>query len=78
MVITLDPREDLKIKSPDNGIEVVVVSDGNISEFSCKICGINETIIDNYLSKSKTNLKDVFILLCDQNHNFTLIRKDKK
>ena len=48
--------EELGIKTNDKGLEVVVISDGEISKYSLKICGLNRDWLFDILKKENTEL----------------------
>lgn len=66
----------LGIVVPDNGIEAVVISDGEISDFSISLCGLSREWIDGVLKGEHLELKDVFIMTADKNKNYNLIKKE--
>ncbi len=66
---------DMGIQPQDNGLEVVVVSDGRISSGSLQLCGKDSAWVEKTLKKEKTALKEVFILTANSTGQYTLIRK---
>lgn len=68
--------ENLKLKTHNSGIEVVVVSDGIISDSSCKVYGISKKDIDNRLKKSNMDLKNVFIMTVNKDNKYKIIERD--
>ncbi len=66
---------DMGIQPQDNGLEVVVVSDGRISTGSLQLCGKDSAWVEKTLKKEKTALKEVFILTANSTGQYTLIRK---
>ncbi|MCI7085469.1 MAG: DUF421 domain-containing protein [bacterium] len=69
---------DMGIEIPDNGIEVVVISDGEYLDNSIKLCGINKDKLNKILSKNKVKKDGVFIMTCDKTGNYNIIEKEKK
>lgn len=61
----------------NNGISVVIVSDGQISEHSFPLCNKNLKWVENTLKKEKIDLKDVFLLTCDKSNNYNIVRKEQ-
>ena len=57
--------EELGIKTNDKGLEVVVISDGEISKYSLKICGLNRDWLFDILKKENTELNDVFLMIAN-------------
>ena len=57
--------EELGIKTNDKGLEVVVISDGEISKYSLKICGLNRDWLFDILKKENIELNDVFLMIAN-------------
>ena len=70
--------EDLNIHIPDNGIEVVVINDGELLENSVKLCELTSKKILKILEKNQLSIRDVFIMTADRTENYKIIRKDNK
>lgn len=66
----------LGIVIPDNGIEAVIISDGEISEFSVSLCGLSKEWIDGILQGQNIALEDVFIMTADKHRNYNIIKKE--
>ncbi len=66
----------LGINPPDNGIETVVISDGEISEFSLSLCKLSESWVKKILREKNIDINDVFIMTADKNKNFNIIKKE--
>lgn len=66
----------LGIVIPDNGIETVVISDGEISEFSLSLCNLSKEWIDGILQGQNIRLEDVFIMTADKQRNFHIVPKE--
>ncbi|MCI9272395.1 MAG: DUF421 domain-containing protein [Clostridiales bacterium] len=66
----------LGIVIPDNGIEAVIISDGEISEFSVSLCGLSREWIDGILQGQNIALEDVFIMTADKQRNYNIIKKE--
>ncbi len=58
--------EELGIKTNDKGLEVVVISDGEISKYSLKICGLNRDWLFDILKKGKHRTKRCFPYDCQR------------
>ena len=69
--------EQLGLEVPDNGIEAVVISDGELVESALALCGQNKTGIDNILKKNNKSIPDIFIMTIDGLGNYKLIEKEK-
>ena len=67
---------DMGVKVKDEGLEVVVVSDGDLSVGSMHLCGKNEEWIRSILKSEAVPLPEVFILTVNTAGHYTLIRRD--
>ncbi|MEE0762545.1 MAG: DUF421 domain-containing protein [Acutalibacteraceae bacterium] len=67
-----------KIKTKDDGIEAVVINDGEILSNSLKLCGMNEEILVKRLSELKLRKEDIFILTADKKKITSIILKESK
>ena len=70
--------EELGIKTNDKGLEVVVISDGDISKYSLKICGLNRDWLFDILKKENTELNDVFLMIANGQGEYKIIEKERK
>ncbi len=68
----------LGIVVPDNGIECVVISDGQISNFSLSLCRLSEDWIKGVLKGEGVEQSDVFIMTADCKRNYRIIRKQDR
>lgn len=70
--------EELGIKTNDKGLEVVVISDGEISKYSLKICALNRDWLFDILKKENTELNDVFLMIANGQGEYKIIEKERK
>lgn len=70
--------EELGIKTNDKGLEVVVISDGEISKYSLKICGLNRDWLFDILKKENIELNDVFLMIANGQGEYKIIEKERK
>lgn len=70
--------EELGIKTNDKGLEVVIISDGEISKYSLKICGLNRDWLFDILKKENTELNDVFLMIANGQGEYKIIEKERK
>ena len=68
----------LGIVAPDDDFYSVVVSDGEISEFSASLCGVSNQWIDGVLKAEKLNLNDVFIMTVNKSKDYYVVKKEDK
>ena len=66
----------LGIEVPDDGIDAVVVSDGEISDFSLSLCGLSKPWIDEVLKGENVDIGDVFIMTANKNKQYNIIKKE--
>ena len=61
---------------PDNSLLGIVISDGEISEFSVSLCGLTQEWIHGILQGEKIDQKDVFLMTADREKNYHIIKKE--
>ncbi len=69
--------EDLSIKIEDKGIEAVVISDGEISKYSLKVCRLDREWVFKQLKKENVDIKDVFLMIANRNGEYKIIEKER-
>lgn len=67
-----------KIKTTDDGIEAVVINDGEVLSNSLKLCGMDEAQLEEKLNQLKLKREDIFILSADKKKITSIILKEKK
>ena len=70
--------EELGIKTNDKGLEVVIISDVEISKCSLKICGLSRDWLFDTLKKENTELNDVFLMIANGQGEYKIIEKECK
>lgn len=70
--------KDAGVKPKETGLEVVVISDGDLSEASMALCGWNAERVKRTLEREKTPLGEVFIMTADESGAYTLIRRNSE
>lgn len=70
--------EQLSISVQDNGIEAVIISDGELLKNSMRLCNIDAKWINEILSQEQLTKDDVMIMTANRLKEYTIIRKDKK
>lgn len=68
---------DLKIKKQDKGIEAVVISDGERSDYSMKLCGVDDAWLSKTLDQNKVEQKNVFMMTTNKKREYQIILKEK-
>ncbi len=66
----------LGITVPKTAIETVVISDGEISDFSLSLCSLTKEWVYEILSKEGLLLKDIFIMTANKEKKFNIIKKE--
>lgn len=66
----------LGISVPEEKVDAVVVSDGNISDFALSLCELNEEWLEGILQNQKVKLKDIFIMTANKSKEFQIIKKE--
>lgn len=66
----------LPMKNFSKSPPVILISDGKIVSDSTKYCEIDEKWIINKLKKEKCNLKDVFIMTCNKEKEYNIIKRN--
>lgn len=69
-------NKDLQLKADDKGLETVIISDGEISEFSALLCGLDKKWIDMTLKSHNLTQKEVYLMTADQNKKYNIILKN--
>lgn len=67
--------EDFNIKIPDEGLEVVVINDGEFLKSSMDINNTSVKEIENIIKREKVKLKDIFIMTYNKKGDYNIIRK---
>lgn len=67
--------EDFNIKIPDEGLEVVVINDGEYLKSSMDINNTSVKEIENIIKREKVKLKDIFIMTYNKKGDYNIIRK---
>ncbi|WP_322201287.1 DUF421 domain-containing protein [Acutalibacter intestini] len=66
------------VKAPAEALEVVVISDGKISQNSLKLCGHTPSWLLEQLKDQGAQLEDVFIMTARTDGKQQIIRKEKR
>lgn len=66
-----------KIKTKDDGIEAVVINDGEILSNSLKLCNMSEDNLLEHLKRLKLNKEEIFILTADKKKITSIILKER-
>lgn len=67
--------EDLNIEISDEGLEVVVINDGEYLKSSMEINNTSVEEIENIIKREKVKLKDIFIMTYNKKGDYNIIRK---
>ncbi len=70
--------EEMGIEIKDKGLEAVVISDGEISKCSLRICGLNREWLIDKLKKENIKLNDVFLMIANRQGEYKIVKKELK
>ncbi len=70
--------KDLSLNTPDNGIPMIIISDGRISRWGLDVCRLSEEWVNTTLAENNVAIDDVFLLLADREKTYHLIRKEEE
>lgn len=68
---------DIGVSAKDTGPDLVVISDGKLSNEALELSGQDEQSVKNMLKKEKTSMEEVFILALDPHGNYVMVKKEK-
>ena len=68
----------LGIVIPDKGIDTVVISDGEICNFSLSVCGLSRDWVEGVLKGENIKMNEVFIMTANKTKEYHIIKKEIK
>lgn len=74
----LPNAEESGVTIPDDKIEAVVISDGELLRSSLNLCGQTEAVVKKILQKDHAELSDVFLMTLDGSGSHHIILKETK
>ena len=72
----LPNAEESGVTIPDDKIESVVISDGELLRSSLQLCGQSEAAVTTILKENHTDIKSVFLMTLDGSGNYHIIPKE--
>lgn len=66
----------LGIQVPKASVDTVVVSDGNICDFSLKVCGLDRKWVEEIAGSQGVDIKDIFIMTANKTKKYNIIKKE--
>ncbi len=66
---------DVKSNLPDNGMPVVVVSDGRLSDWGLQLCGLDANWVQTLLDKKHCPQQEVFLLTATKTGSYFLLTR---
>ena len=66
----------LGLSPPDTGMEVVIISDGEYSDSSLRLCGKNRQWVQEILKRRGIFPKQIFIMTANSNGDYTIIPRE--
>lgn len=67
---------DLDVKTARANLNLAIVSDGKINEYSLSLCSLDEKWLNKTLEENKTKINEIFIMTANQSKKFNIIKKD--
>lgn len=68
---------DIQAVGPDNGMPLVVVSDGKSQTWAMQVCGVDEAWISGILTENACPRDEVFLMTATKTRDYCLIRKQE-
>ena len=68
---------DIDCVPPDEGLPLVVLSDGQYSDWAMQLCHIQKEWVEKILRKNKCSQEDVFLMTVNKSKEYYIIRKDE-
>ena len=68
--------KDMNIYPEDNGIPMIIISDGSLSQWGLKVCDVDEDWVNRILIENNCSMQDVFLLFADRSKTYHIIKKD--
>lgn len=72
----LPNAEESGVTIPDDKLEAVVISDGELLRSSLRLCGQNEAAVTAILQENHTDIQAVFLMTLDGSGNYHIIPKE--
>lgn len=66
----------LGVVTPESGVEMVVVSDGEISDFALSVCDLSREWVEKIVKSQNIKLSEIFIMTADKDKKYNIIRKE--
>ncbi len=65
----------LGVQTRDNGMQAVIISDGNIADSSMQFCELSRQWLKQTLIREHVQLKDIFIMTANRGKKYNIIKK---
>ena len=69
---------DLQAVPPDNGMPLVVISDGIFCHWTMDLCGVTEKWVEKVLKRNKCEQNEVFLMTVNKAHEYFILKKEEK
>ena len=69
--------ETLKVKTQEVVLDLAVISNGKINDYSLELCSLDKNWINKTLKEEKINIEEIFLMTANKNKKFNIIKKDK-
>lgn len=70
--------QDLQLKTAQDGVPYLVISDGKIIRSALRLCGITEKQLHTRLRAQAVRVEDVFLMTLDRGGNIYLAKKERQ
>ncbi len=70
-------NEDMRIEREDDGIDCVVVMDGNIIRSDFKDCGMNDEALNKLIKKTGADVKNIYLMTVNKSGKTNVILKEE-
>lgn len=70
--------KDMNIKTEDNGLDHIVISDGFVSKYGLRYLNMTKQELDKILSSHGLEPKEIYLMLIDDTGNIKIYKKEKK
>ena len=67
---------DLDVKTAKANLNLAIISDGKINEYSLSLCSLDKKWLNKTLEENKTKINEIFIMTANQSKKFNIIKKD--
>lgn len=67
---------DLGVKTSEANLNLAIVSDGKINEYSLSLCSLDEKWLNKTLKENKVKINEIFLMTANKSKKFNIVKKD--